>query len=778
MTPLPLAEPVELRTENQIDSLCDAFETEWRSGKRPKIEDYLGETIAKGRATLLLELVRVDAYYRLKHGETPELQEYLRRFPQDAPDLSAGGLAQAFAAPATSGSEERESIGTFDLLEMLGEGAFGCVWKARDRKLDRIVALKLPRGAGLNAAKAAAFLREAQAAAQLRHPNIVAIYGVERDERTAYIISEYIDGVNLKEWLKQNQPTFEDAARLSVKLAEALAHAHAQGVVHRDMKPANILLDRAGEPHITDFGLAKRLSADISIHSGQHVLGTPAYMSPEQAAGDSKNVDPRSDLYSLGIILYELLTGSRAFDGDQQTILRLVLSAEPKPPRQVRPEIPASLETICLKAIAKERDQRYPSVQEFAADLNRFLRSEPVQARPPQAAHGGRQWTRRRFAGVALSAMLPVGGYALWSGVSGRREENFRPVALQTEPVGAEIWFIPLDKLTGEPDATRIIHAGRSPVSLELAPGDYLVEAVLDERRFHEVYRHVPDVTEVIAEGLVHRFSTSLPGQPIVLPIISIPDATVTNGMARISGDSKFALGRHDQLLASSRYWKVPPFYMDPFELTCGEFRLNSDGQLPQYLRAQSLTDRHAIPLKFDSAMVVAEHLGKRLPDAAEYEFAATSGGTRRYPWTGGTGEVASPVSFGPVDSFPLDRVDLDPRVPIFGLCSNVAEWTINWASRNPDDNDGAKPESDAPGEYRIVGGGNERVVEGDAGVTEETRDPRARTSVWRSKRKPGIGARFVRSVKPRLAFADFVRTLPEHTGNPSFAVEQATGPH
>lgn len=764
MTPLPLAEPVELQTENQIDSICDAFETEWRSGKRPKIEDYLGETIAKGRATLLLELVRVDAYYRLQQGESPELQEYLRRFPHDAPDLSAGGLAQAFEAPPTSGFEERQSIGTFDLLEMLGEGAFGCVWKARDRKLDRIVALKLPRGAGLNAAEAAAFLREAQAAAQLRHPNIVAIFGVERDERTAYIVSEYIDGLNLKEWLKQNQPTFEDAARLSVKLAEALAHAHAQGVVHRDMKPANILLDRAGEPHITDFGLAKRLSADSSIHSGQHVLGTPAYMSPEQAAGDSKNVGPRSDLYSLGIILYELLTGIRAFEGDQQTILRQVLSAEPKPPRQVRPEIPAGLETICLKAIAKERDERYPSVQEFAADLNRFLRSEPVQARPPRATHGGRQWTRRRFAGVAVSALIPLGGYALWSGFSGQRDENYRPIELTTNPVGAEIWFIPLDKLTGEPDATRIIHAGRSPVSLEIAPGDYLVEAVLDERRFHEVYRHVPDVTETLHEAVVHRFSTSRPGKPIVLPAVLIPAVSITEGMAHVAGAGRFAMG--DQIHDSSCLRQIPDFYMDAFELTSGQFRLELAGKLPPYLRVEDLPDSHAIPLRFDGAMAAAEHIGKRLADEAEYEFAATAGGTRRYPWTGLLAEVASPASFGPVDSFPLDRVDLDPQVPIFGLCSNVAEWTITWASRNPHDDSGAKPQTDSPGEYRIVRGGNERVVEGDASITEEMRDPRARTSVWRTKRKPGLGARFVRSAKPRLTIADFVRALPEPSEN------------
>jgi formylglycine-generating enzyme required for sulfatase activity len=201
---------------------------------------------------------------------------------------------------------------------------------------------------------------------------------------------------------------------------------------------------------------------------------------------------------------------------------------------------------------------------------------------------------------------------------------------------------------------------------------------------------------------------------------------------------------------------------MDPCELTCGQYRLLNNGKLRPQQGLADASDRHAVQLNFDEAIVIAERLGRRLPDEAEYELAATSGGARPFPWIDEleTGPVTMPVQFGTVDDFPRDRVDLDPRIPIFGLCSNVAEWTVNWGVGPPTDQASAAVPSKSPGPYRVVRGGSSRVIEGDAVVSNDARDPRQRASCLRFTNRPGLGVRCVRSTKPRLSAADFVQTL------------------
>jgi serine/threonine protein kinase len=196
----------------------------------------------------------------------------------------------------TSHRGETRWIGHFELVRELGIGKFGSVWLARDTKLDRNVAIKIPRKEALSAEESQFFLRDARAAAQLKHPSIVSVHEVGRDGDTIYIVSDYVEGANLKEWLSGQRLSFKESAELVVKIAEALEHAHRAGVVHRDLKPGNIMMDRDGQPHVIDFGLAKRADGEITMTKDGHILGTPAYMSPEQASGKGHQADARSDV--------------------------------------------------------------------------------------------------------------------------------------------------------------------------------------------------------------------------------------------------------------------------------------------------------------------------------------------------------------------------------------------------------------------------------------------------------------------------------------------------
>jgi serine/threonine protein kinase len=261
---------------------------------------------------------------------------------------------------------------------LLGEGGFGRVYLAHDDQLQRRVAIKVPHARLVgHTTDAEAYLAEARTVARLEHPHIVPVYDAGSTERFSFfVVSRYIDGTDLKQRLKESRLSLHEAMDLVVTVAEALHFAHKQGLVHRDIKPGNILLDRTGKPFVGDFGLALR---EQDVGKGPRYAGTPPYMSPEQARGEGHRVDGRSDIFSPGVVLYELLTGRRPFKAESQDeLLEQIANVEARPLRQIDDAIPKELERICLKALAKRSTERYTTAKDMAGICVVFCRAEPI----------------------------------------------------------------------------------------------------------------------------------------------------------------------------------------------------------------------------------------------------------------------------------------------------------------------------------------------------------------------------------------------------------------
>ncbi len=367
-----------------------------------------------------------DYLMQLQAGLRPDRAALLREHPELASSLKCIEALEGLAPPAAEIDslladvpEMPRNFGPYELLEEVGRGGMGVVYKARQIDLDRVVAIKMILASHLASPEhIRRFQIEARAAARLRHSNIVHIHEVGQCHGQHYFTMEHIEGESLAERLARQPLAVEEIVRLVSTVARAVEHLHSQGIVHRDLKPSNILLDCENQPYVTDFGLAKVFTPGSEATATGVIAGTPSYMAPEQAAGRNAEVGPAADIYSLGAILYELLTGEPPFrrESPLDTLLD-ILSREPRLPREINARVPRGLELICMKCLSKSPTDRYASAAALADDLERYVQGEPLAVRPPHLGQRIYQWVRRqpalasRLGALGVFYLVEIGNY-------------------------------------------------------------------------------------------------------------------------------------------------------------------------------------------------------------------------------------------------------------------------------------------------------------------------------------------------------------------------------
>jgi predicted Ser/Thr protein kinase len=419
----PAGSPVRLAALTELVKID--LERLWQKGRRVKLECYMKALPELGTSEMVSpELIQAELTARRNAGAPADPADLARRFPGQAeavgrleqsaketlPTVQAGGstwesrtATEPVAAPAAPATLPYE-FGRYRILKQLGEGGMGTVYAAHDTYLDRKVALKVPHfstrdGPGV----LERFAREARAAATLTHPNICPVYDVGEWQGTRYVTMAYIEGKPLSDLIRAGDPLPQPAvAALVRKLAQAMQEAHQHGIIHRDLKPANVMVNTKYEPIIMDFGLAHRAQEDVRLTKAGSLLGTPAYMSPEQVNGDIKAMGPGCDIYSLGVIVYELLTGRLPFRGPMTAVLGQILTKEPPSPRSVRPDLDPALEAVCQRAMAKKPADRYGSMREMAAALTSYMKGEGGADKPRPGPAEGQPTDAIFAAGVAV----------------------------------------------------------------------------------------------------------------------------------------------------------------------------------------------------------------------------------------------------------------------------------------------------------------------------------------------------------------------------------------
>jgi len=460
---------LDIDLARRIDEICRRFEAGCREGRRPRIEDYLGEVPGEGRPALRAELIALErelspsdeTVARPEAGPPtapepltapspstiaeaptiapgpppnspiadtacPAIHEQATLPPNNPPQSphnqpTAAVLGQdPSTTPGASGPTRVRYFGDYEIIRELARGGMGVVFQARQISLNRPVALKMILAGQLaNETDVRRFYTEAEAAANLDHPGIVPIFEVGQHEGQHYFSMGFVEGQSLAQRLAQGPLPAREAAELIRRVSEAIEYAHQRGVVHRDLKPGNVLLDVSGNPRITDFGLAKKVQGDSGLTGSGQIMGTPSYMPPEQAGGKRGEVGPAADVYALGATLYALVTGRPPFQAAtaMDTVIQ-VISDEPVPPRRLNASVPRDLETISLKCLEKEPGKRYASAAALAEDLRRYLVGEPIAARPVGPAERAWRWCRRNPAvagalGMVAAALVVVAVLAL-----------------------------------------------------------------------------------------------------------------------------------------------------------------------------------------------------------------------------------------------------------------------------------------------------------------------------------------------------------------------------
>lgn len=445
-----------------LEPIVRRFEEAWQRGERPDIDTFL-PVEADGRPIARIELIHLELELRLKAGEAARVEEYRNRYPELAEDRSrileliflefsfrarndpalrieeyrrrfphlAAELAEAHITlpspkhepslpptidfahadePTLNVVAEKPQIPGYEILEELGRGGMGVVYKAKQLALRRLVALKMIlNGSFADGEERRRFLAEAQTLAKLQHPNIVQVYDVGEHRGQPFFALELIEGGTLAKRMTDKPLSVTEAAQLMATLARTVYAAHKANIVHRDLKPTNIMLTAEEIPKIGDFGLAKHLDAETMRTQSGAIMGTPAYMAPEQASGRTKMIGPSADIYALGVILYELLTGRVPFRGVTQfDVLQKVLNDEPISLRSLHPKLPRDIETICLKCLEKNPDRRYRSALELAEDLERYLTGKPIRARSVSVWERGIKWGRRHPATAGILIVIAL----------------------------------------------------------------------------------------------------------------------------------------------------------------------------------------------------------------------------------------------------------------------------------------------------------------------------------------------------------------------------------
>jgi len=450
----PLDQPaVPVTAFMLIDAACDRFEDECRKGQNPDLAPYLAEVVDEAREPLFRNLLSLDCEYRLRRGEQPDAQRYREQFPElcnivdsvfrsmsvrpivrgmSPPDnghkrdekaddphgetqvVESGGSDRGSASWGGLSHAELEDLKSagYEVRRLLGWGGMGLVYEAHQPSLNRLVALKLIRsGSFASESELLRFQKEAEAVAQLDHPHIVPVYEVGQHHGRHFFSMKLIVGTSLDKRLDGFAADPRATARLVATIGEAIHHAHQRGILHRDLKPANILLDEKDEPQVTDFGLAKWIEGDPELTQSNALIGTPSYMAPEQTTKGRGQVSTATDVYGLGTILYALLAGRAPFTGTTLIeTLDKVRTQYPEPPSRLNPQVPHDLEVICRKCLEKEPGRRYSSALALSEDLSRWLRGEPILARPVSLLVRALMWSRRNpaMAATAVLALLSL----------------------------------------------------------------------------------------------------------------------------------------------------------------------------------------------------------------------------------------------------------------------------------------------------------------------------------------------------------------------------------